>query len=349
VLRGMTLAQARSACPDLTVLEARPEAYQDTLHALLELLSAITPRLEPADIEHSFLATAGLADRGGQEEQRFSEHLAERVQRALGVEVRVGTAHGKLTSRIVTAYLAQRRVMVLPPGMETSFLGPLSVRYLPLSDDRQAALGALGLRRIQQYAGLPRAGILPRFGWEGLRAHELAHGQDDAQVRSYTQEPLLEAAHVFPEPIANSRSLTYRVEQLAHRLAAPLAERFQMAGEIVLTVGFEHGEPASRRRTLLDPATSAAVLATHARALMAELPWTAPVEKVALGVRGLCPTVGHQLELFRREREQQAGAAAALRRLQARYGGEAVRQGRLLDPDHPLHERRALLVPWEAA
>lgn len=345
VLRGMPLEQAQRACHDLVLRPARPADYRDTLRLLLAVLADFTPEVEPLDLEHSWLAASGLAPARGRESALVGE-LAGAVRRRTGLPARVGLAHGKLTSRILTHYLAERDAMVLPPGREVVFLGGLALRYLPLSDPLLARLRALGLVKVHHYAGLPGAGILPRFGYEGLRAWRLAHGQDESALRPWREEPELEARHAFPEPIANLRSLRHHVGRLAERLAAPLASRFQLASALALRVDFETGEAATPRRELLEPTGQERTLRTHAEALMAQVDWSGPVEALTLRARGLCPTMGRQLSLFREAHEARAEVDAALRDLQGRYGEEVVRRGRVLDADAPLHERRAVLEAW---
>jgi DNA polymerase IV len=347
VTRGMSLTQARRACPELTVLPARPDIYRDTLQVLLALLADLTPAVEPVDLERSWFTATGLAAQGGTE-RALAEALIDRVGHETGLNSQVGLAHGKLTSQIVTQYIEQRRVMVLPAGKEVTFLAGLATRYLPLSEPNHRRLNQLGLTKIHQFAMLPAAGILPRFGYEGLRAFKLAHGQDDAQVRPWQAEPFLEAAHVFEEPIANRRSLQYRLEQLAYQVARPLAAQFQMAGALSLTVTFANGQTATRQRTLVEPAVQPRILLNHADALMADIAWGAPVERVVLAAQGLCPTVGRQLTLFRQAHEDDAEVEVTLRRIQAKYG-PIVQQGHLLEPGAPLPERRAYLAPWGAA
>jgi nucleotidyltransferase/DNA polymerase involved in DNA repair len=345
VAAGMPLAQARQACPELVIRAARPELYRATFQELLATLTTFTTVVEPADVEHSWLATADLVPRGGRE-VTLADELAAHVRAELGLWPRVGLAHGKLTSHIVTRYLEQRHVMVLPAGREVAFLGGLATRYLPLAPPRLRRLAELGIAKVHQYAALPGRGILPRFGYEGLRAWHLAHGEDDAQVRAWQAEPYLEAEHLFAKPIANLRSLRYHVEQLALRLAQPLASRFQLAGALAVTVTFETGQAVTRERTLSEPAGQPGVLLTHAEALLATIQWGAPVERLRLAVQGLCPTLGRQLELFRQTQAGREGVERTLRRVQARYGGAVVQQGRLLEVASPLAERRAYLAPW---
>ncbi len=348
VARGMTAGQARQLCPELLIRPARPEACRAALGAMLDTLAEFTSVVEPAETERSWLSIAGIVGRGGTEPALTTE-IVTRVREATGLPARAGVAHGKLTSRIVTQYLEQRDTMVLPPGREVLFLGSLSTRYLPLPPPAFEQLRALGITKIHAYGALPRRGILPRFGYAGLRAYDLAHGLDDTRVQPWTAEPFIEARHTFPDPIANTRSLSYRLEQLAREISGPLAERYQLAGELVLTVAFERGEAISRHRTLLEPAGSARVLAGHAEALMAEIGWRAPVERLVLAARGLCIAPARQIALFRQAEEAQAGVESTLARIQARYGEDVVRQGRRAEPDSRLHERRGTTVPWRSA
>jgi len=347
VARGMSLEAARRACPDLLLLPSRMEAYHDTFRLMIALLGELAPAVEPVDLEHSWLAAGELASRRAVE-VALAEELVLRVRRETGLPTRVGLAHGKLTSRIVTRYLEQRDTMVLPAGREVVFLGGLATRYLPLDAPEHRRLRALGLHKIRQYAALPGAGILPRFGYAGLRAWRLAHGRDDARVRAWQAEPVLEAEHVFLEPIANHRSVRHHVERLVRQVARPLATQFRMAGHLSLTVEFEDGGREEQQRTLLEPTAGSAALLTQADGLLRAVAWRAPVERLTLRARGLCPTAGRQLSLFRAEVEVHLEIEGALRDLLGRYGPEAVRVGRLAEPDSPLPERRAYLQAWQS-
>ncbi len=345
--RGMSLTQARKICPELTVLPARLEVYRDTYQVLLELLAELVPAVEPADPERSWLTATGLIPRGSAECTLATE-MARRIRHEIGLPSRVGMAHGKLTSKIVTQYLISAEVMVLPRGTEVRFLSGLATRYLPLSASNHRQLRLLGLVKVYQYAALPASGILPRFGYDGLRAYRLAHGADDAQVHPWQAEPFLEARQTFDEPIATQPLLRRCLEQLAQQIARPLAARYQMASAISLALAFENGETLRRERTLIEPVVHPQRLLTHADSLASTISWPAPVERITLAVRGLCPTLGRQLDLFRQHHQERSPVEAALKRIQRRYGA-IVHQGHVLATDAPLPERRAYLTPWPAA
>jgi hypothetical protein len=168
-------------------------------------------------------------------------------------------------------------------------------------------------------------------------------------MREWQSAPFLEAKHTFLEPIANLQSLRHCLEQLSRQVSRPLADQFLMAGALEITIAFDDGQAITRRRTLGEPIVNPKSLLTHVDALIAHISWGAPVERVTLAAQGLCPTMGRQLELFRKEHEAQEGVEATLRRIKAKFGPSVVQQGHMLDPNAPLPEQRAYLAPWEAA
>jgi DNA polymerase-4 len=347
VRRGMKLAQARKVCPEIAIRPPMPELYAQTFRALVGVLTDFTPVVEPADLERSWLSTAELAARESTE-QSLAKEVESRVRHEVELEPRLGLAQGKMTSRIVTQVLPSG-LMVLPRGHEVPYLAGLAVAYLPLEPRTLERIALLGLSKVHQYAALPSAGILPRFGYEGMRAYLLAHGQDDSHVFPYKEAPSFEAAHVFSEPVADLAMLLSLFGHLAERVAQPLSEAFQMAQTLTVAIDLENGQRVVRTRAMDEPAVSARILANHASALVAKEEWPATlVEKVSLSVQGLCPTVGRQLDLFRRDFARRQGVERTLRSLQAKFGEGVVLQGQRLEAASLLPERRAYAAPWAA-
>jgi hypothetical protein len=177
----------------------------------------------------------------------------------------------------------------------------------------------------------------------------LSHGQDDPKVHPYKEAPFFEAAHVFDEPISDMEMLLRLFNLLAERVARPLSEAFQMAQNLTVAVTLEDGRRVVRTRSMDEPAVSARIFANHASTLMAQEQWSsATIERVSLSVQGLCPTVGRQLDLFRRDHARKQGVERILHSLQAKFGEGVVLQGQRLEPASPLPERRAYAAPWAA-
>jgi len=343
VAPGMTVAEAEAHCPGLVVRPSRDADRLATFRAMLAALGEIADEVEPAGLEHAWLVAEPLDPRAS--EHTLAEAVAGWVRDATGIVARVGLAHGKLTSRVVAAYLHERAAMALPPGAEREFLGGLATRYLPLGARALEQLRQMGVTRVHQYAALPEQVILPRFGYAGLRAYTLAHGQDDARVREWTSAPMAVASHTFAEPVACTRNLRFRLDRLAHQVAEPLARRYRMAGELTVRLTFADGTVATRKRMLLEPLPSARALAAHAEAMVGDAHRPGSVAHAALGVRGLCPTASYQLALYRHARERGSGVDISSQQPQP-YSGEGGRQGR--GTEGALRHERRVTAGWRA-
>lgn len=299
VTRGMALDRARALQPELVARPARPEVCREAFVAMLQALRDLTPEVEPGGIDHAWLSVDGFVASMG-DARSFGLEIDARVGKALGIAVRVGVAPGKFSSRILTDYLRRRAVMVLPPAQAVRFLGGLPVRELPLAADRVEDLRRLGVVTLGQFAALPARSIRPRFGDPGWRAYLLARGWDDARVQPWECEPRLKSRHVFPEPLANARSLQRRVEQLALRVGAVLVEHYGMVGTVRLGLAFASGRSEARSVTLIKPLAGARSLVDPALVLLAEHGAADPVTAVELAAQGICATEARVLSRFRR-------------------------------------------------
>ena len=112
-------------------------------------------------------------------EQAAAERLVDAVA-AAGAECQVGIA-----DQLATAVFAARAGRIIGPGDDAPFLSRLSIRQLatepslaPISREGLAdLLWRMGIRRIGQFAELPRSDVTSRFGADAMAAHRLARGE----------------------------------------------------------------------------------------------------------------------------------------------------------------------------
>ena len=153
---------------------------------VVEALSSVCPWVDAVRPGVCTLPIKGPTRYFGTEEAVLAQ-VAEAVQAALGIpgegrrdgedgvgsgEVRLGVAEG-----VFAAVLAARVGTVVPAGETACFLAPWSVAVL--SDPELAeVLVRLGLSTLGDFAQVPAADVLARFGTRGIRAHRLARGLD---------------------------------------------------------------------------------------------------------------------------------------------------------------------------
>ena len=261
---GLRRREAEARCAGLVVLDADPAADAARVRA-----RRARGRAARAP---SRARTAGPAVVPDARPSRYfggDDALAARVlataREASGADPRVGIADGELA-----AALAARAAttLVVPPGESPAFLGPWSVTVLaPRVDDGPALvdlLTRLGLRTLADFAALPDAAVLARFGVAGARAHRLARGASEHDLVPAPVPPELTETIELDPPATRVDEAAFAAKMLADRLLARLDDLGMSCSQVVVEAETEHGERLTRcwrHEGALTPAT----LATRVR------------------------------------------------------------------------------------
>ncbi|WP_050930341.1 Y-family DNA polymerase, partial [Aestuariivita boseongensis] len=153
---------------------------------------------------------------------------------------------------------------IAPPGQTYSALSPLPVAALRLEDEITAQLGRLGLRRIGDLLGQPRAGLARRFGKGLVLRLDQAMGSAPEPV-SPARPPYHFALRLtLPEPVGLEADILAALDRMLPRLCDKLeaqgrgartlrleAHRTDQAAEVV-TLGLARpGRDPHRIKSLL--------------------------------------------------------------------------------------------------
>lgn len=115
---------------------------------------------------------------------------------------------------------------IAPVGGSRSAIAPLPVAALRLPGETVEALTRLGLRRIDDILGTPRAGLARRFGTGLVRRLDQALGVEPEPVSPARPSVRFAVRLGLPEPIGLAEDITAALD----RLLPELAERLARAG-----------------------------------------------------------------------------------------------------------------------
>lgn len=128
-----------------------------------------------------------------------------------------------LTSPLAQTALNQKmRHSIAPPGQTHSVLGDLPVAALRLEPSILAQLSRLGLRRIGDLAGQPRAALARRFGKGLVLRLDQAFGSAAEPVSPAAATPLFAIRLTLPDPIGLENDLKAAITRMLPRLCAKL-------------------------------------------------------------------------------------------------------------------------------
>ena len=178
VRRGLRRREAEARCPGLTVLEADLAAEARAFETVARVTEPITP-----GVVFERPGVLSFPTRGPSRYFGGDERLGRTVLDALAEiglpDVRVGLADGPFAARLAARQAAPGSAHVVAPGDTPAFLASWPVEVLDAGGDLPALLRRLGLAQLGDFAALPAASVLTRFGLPGARLHRLAGGLDE--------------------------------------------------------------------------------------------------------------------------------------------------------------------------
>ncbi len=124
---------------------------------------------------------------------------------------------------------------IIPTGRIRSLLGPLPVAALRLEPDTCEGLNQLGLRHIDDLAGIPRAAIARRFGMAVMHRLDQAFGAEPEPISPARPAHCFAVRLTLPDPIGLHTDILAALDRLLPALATRLDAAGQGARRLRLT------------------------------------------------------------------------------------------------------------------
>lgn len=343
VLSGMTLQRAVSTVSDLTVLDADGPYYEVLFDRLLDSLGRVSDMVEAVGLGEAYARLDGLEGLYGGEAGAVSA-LLDAVSDHFNP--RVGVAGSKFPA-YAAARTARPMSVVRAPDDVATFLAPLSIELLPVSDQLKTALARFGMRVIGEVSSVGQTAMFDHFGREGLTAWELSTGIDCRPfVPRGVEESVVEHT-TLPFSTTSMEMVRVGVDMLLRRAFARPVLKNRSVGAATLMSSISDAEPwklSARFRTPVERWERAADLIGER---VQRNPPVLPVDDLSLTLSDLGGEQGVQRGLLRDARESRLEVLTDTdRRLRSHLdGAPALYRGVEVAPWHPAPEMRSLLVP----
>ncbi|WP_369355974.1 DNA polymerase IV [Streptomyces sp. cg2] len=315
VRSAMPTAQARRLCPNAAYLSPRFTLYRQVSDAVMELLRALSPLVEPLSLDEAFVdleAGGVLAETAAA--RAVGEQLRRDIRAVTGLTGSVGLAGAKMLAKIASEAAKPDGLVVIEPGTERELLGPMPVRTLPgVGPATAEALRRAGIHTVAETAEAGEAELVRLLGKaHGTGLYAMALGQDERPVVAERDAKSVSVEDTFEVDLTDRTRV--RIEML--RLADRCVQRLRAAGRsgrtVVIKVRNYDFSTLTRSETLRGPTDDPAVVREAAVRLLETVDTTGGVRLLGVGVTGLADFT--QEDLFaqmatERETEEAGGAA----------------------------------------
>lgn len=343
-VRGWSsVAQARSACPELHVRVASPALERAARETLLDVGLSLSPRTALAHRATGPFASEGCVflDAAGVErlfdsERGFASALAARAERQ-GLPGVVSLASSRTVALLVARRIAGEgpgHIQVLAPEQESAWLAPLSLDLLDPDDELAAALTRFGVQTVQDLLRLPRRALAGRLGPPILELIARARGEGVETALPEPKSRRVEEAMDLEDPISALEPLGFVLRGLLSRLVDRLQLRGLACGALDLQLGLEGGVQDARRIGVASPTLDPRVLLRLITLALAEQPPHAALERLSVATEGH-PWRTEQLDLFRPRGPDPTELRQTLSELESLFGEGRVGSPQVPDTHHP--------------
>lgn len=344
VRSGMPMARALRLCPRARVVPVPGELCRRKSRDVRRVLERFSPIVAAASIDEAYL------DLSGTEALYRGAPLAEvacviqaAVHEEAGIRVSVGGGTTRVVAKLAAGLAKPAGVRVVEPGGEAEFMRRFQLRDIPgVGPVFARELQAMGLLSVVDALAVDEETLVRRLGeGRGRWLYGRLRGVDDGVVDPAIEAKSISREETYPSDLHTDSELERELLALTVRLGSDL-RRAGLAARTI-TVRIRDGDFRTRQagRTLAEPVQSDRAIHAVARELLAKLRSERRTAARLLGI-----TLSHfaaeggaaQLTLFGEE-----GAASvetsrdrtlsrAVDELRGRFGPDALKPARLLDP-----------------
>lgn len=338
---GTTTWDARKIYPGIVLLPADPGRYRETTARFLKILRDYTDEVEQYSIDEAFLDASEIC-RNFEEALLLGLEIKQRLRQEVGewLSCSIGIGPNKLTAKIA-ADLGEGdtdRIFVAKPADIASFYNRLKLTDVPGIGRRlERSLNKLGITSLKELAEYPLGNLLNQFGIEGYYLHRLSKFDDATgeKVGVSVRDDLPKSiGHIYtlPRPIR----LEDRIKELMFKLAEKVGRRMRKNGARGMVIHYFHSSVRGKRRELdfskqqklKDFINDGREIYRAAWGIFHNAPLTPSLKRMGISVSGL-DFNKPQPSLFAGQ-QKSLHLAAAMDRINDKYGEFTIRRGRLL-------------------
>ena len=357
---GESVADLRARVPELHVAAADTAGDVRALETLADWAQRYAPAValdrQSATVSGGIGGDAGLwldatgcAHLFGGEEEMLLD-LRHRIEK-LGFAARVAMAGTAGAAWALARYAeGEAGAIVVPADGERESLAGLDVAALRLPPVVTSALARLGLKRIGDLAGAPRAPLVARFGEVIARRLDQAFGLAEEPLSPVRPLPCFQVRLAFPDGIGTPDDLALAARRLCERLAGQL-DRVQQGARKVEFVTYRLDGAVGRIPVgFVKPVSDPERMFRLIRDRIGQIDPGLGVEVAILSVLAAEPMIARQMPLMAEAPDVGDEAAALIDRLVGRLGETAVYSLGPRDSHLPerAQTRRAPLKPAKA-
>lgn len=338
------IGQAKKLCPHAIFLRGHYEKYREYSEKVCRIFGEFTPIVEMVSIDEAYLDLTGCERLYGSV-LRAADILIRAVKEKTKLNCSVGASTSHLVSKIASDQAKPHGLLCVIPGCEAKFLAPLPVRRMPgIGKVTEPQLLSLGISTFGDLQASSLEKLKEKFGKWGEYIYTKSRG-GDIEAYAFEEEPKsISHETTFDADTADGEEVERAFSYLSQLVARRLRDHKLFARTVGLKLRFTGFETLTRDVTLDEPTHLDSVIFAIVLRLL-DSAWNRKRKVRLVGVRASkLERAVFQLNLLEApKREKLDRVFDAADKLRGRYGFDAVKLARSLEPGEEPKPRRRFL------
>lgn len=255
---AMPMGKALRLCPDLIIVRPDIRVCVERSEAVMDILLASAPYVEPASIDEAFADVTIMRD----PIETIARHIQWRVNTEVGLPCSLGGGTSRLLAKIANGVGKNRQpkdkppnsILIVPSGEEKTFLKDLPVgRLWGVGPRTEQALEKFGVTTIGDLAASSKSLLSQRFGKPGRDMWYHANAIDPSPVLPLPVQKSAGRQMTFHQDTNDETELKLTLR----RLSAEVGWQARRAGlygrTVTLTLRWSDYSTFTRQKTLHNP------------------------------------------------------------------------------------------------
>lgn len=234
---AMPMKRALQLCPEVIVVRGSSATYSKYSKMVTEIVREACPVYEKTSIDEFYMDFTGMDKFFGC--MKYASELRQRIMRETGLPISFGLSENKTVSKIATGEAKPNNEIFVEYGKEKFFLGPLSIKKIPMVGLKTyQKLASMGIEKIQTLQEMPVEMIEGALGQYGTIIWNKANGIDYSPVKQYSERKSISTEQTFEKDTVDLQMLKSILTAMIEKLAFQLRKRNKLTSCITIKIRY---------------------------------------------------------------------------------------------------------------
>lgn len=234
---AMPMKLAMQLCPEAMVIKGSHTDYSKFSHMVSDIIKEEVPVFEKTSIDEFYADLTGMDRFFGC--FKLASELRDKVIDETGLPISFGLSKNKTVSKVATGEAKPNNKLWIETGQEKPFLGPLSVKKIPMIGNKTyQTLVGLGVRKVFTLQDMPKDMLRQVFGKNGVAMWEKANGIDNSPVIPYSERKSISTERTFDKDTTDVTRLKEIILAMTEHLAFQLREESKLTACVAVKIRY---------------------------------------------------------------------------------------------------------------